>query len=71
MARSSGAGGTEPQDAVRVVNVLLTQLDRMKELNNVLIMATSNLSESIGTSLPSILCIDSTVQMLHSWIEQI
>lgn len=37
--------GSDPSDAMRVVNVLLTQLDRMKTRPNVLIMATSNLPE--------------------------
>ena len=39
--------GQEPKDAMRVVNALLTQLDSIKEHNNVLILATSNLAESI------------------------
>lgn len=37
--------GTEPSDAMRVVNVLLTQLDRLRERRNVLILTTSNLLE--------------------------
>lgn len=37
--------GSEPSDAMRVVNVLLTQLDRMKTRPNILVMATSNLPE--------------------------
>lgn len=32
----------DPGDAMRVVNVLLTQLDRLKTRRNVLIMTTSN-----------------------------
>lgn len=39
--------GQEPKDAMRVVNALLTQLDSIKEHPNVLILATSNLADSI------------------------
>uniref|UniRef100_A0A1A9X1Z1 AAA+ ATPase domain-containing protein n=1 Tax=Glossina brevipalpis TaxID=37001 RepID=A0A1A9X1Z1_9MUSC len=39
--------GQEPKDAMRVVNALLTQLDNIKEKSNVLILATSNLAETI------------------------
>ena len=46
-ARSAAASGTEPTDAIRVVNALLTQLDKLKHRKNVLIMTTSNISESI------------------------
>lgn len=37
----------EPSDAVRVVNSVLTQLDRIKKYPNVLVIATSNLTASI------------------------
>ena len=46
-ARSSAASGAEPSDSLRVVNALLTQLDRLKHKPNVLVMTTSNLSETI------------------------
>lgn len=49
-ARSSSLSGSEPGDAVRVVNALLTQLDKLKQKSNVLVMTTSNLSDSIGKS---------------------
>lgn len=39
--------GQEPKDAMRVVNALLTQLDAIKEHPNVLILATSNLADTI------------------------
>ncbi|XP_061399265.1 pachytene checkpoint protein 2 homolog [Musca vetustissima] len=39
--------GQEPRDAMRVVNALLTQLDSIKEHPNVLILATSNLADTI------------------------
>lgn len=46
-ARSSAAAGVEPSDSIRVVNALLTELDKLKQRQNVLVMTTSNLSESI------------------------
>jgi len=36
--------GSEPSDAVRVVNALLTQLDAIKKYPNVMILTTSNVS---------------------------
>jgi SpoVK/Ycf46/Vps4 family AAA+-type ATPase len=48
----------EPSDAIRVVNAVLTQLDSIKNHNNVLIMATSNITGAIGNeSLLLILCL--------------
>ncbi|KAH8306236.1 hypothetical protein KR018_004925 [Drosophila ironensis] len=38
---------SEPRDAMRVVNAVLTQLDAIKTSPNVLILATSNLAQSI------------------------
>lgn len=49
-ARSAAASGSEPTDAIRVVNALLTQLDKLKHRKNVLIMTTSNMSESIDNA---------------------
>lgn len=49
-ARAGAMAGTEPSDALRVVNALLTQLDKLKRRKNVLVMATSNLAKAIGTS---------------------
>ncbi|EST08376.1 ATPase, AAA-type, core [Kalmanozyma brasiliensis GHG001] len=46
-ARSAAASGTEPTDSIRVVNALLTQLDKLKHRKNVLIMTTSNITEAI------------------------
>lgn len=46
-SRCSAAAGTEPGDAVRVVNALLTQLDRIKRYPNVLILTTSNISGTV------------------------
>jgi pachytene checkpoint protein 2 len=47
-ARAGAVSGQEPSDALRVVNALLTQLDKLKHKRNVLFMATSNLVTAIG-----------------------
>lgn len=47
-ARASAGSGTEPSDALRVVNALLTQLDKLRLKKNVLVMSTSNLVKAIG-----------------------
>jgi len=47
-ARAGAMAGTEPSDALRVVNALLTQLDKLRHKKNVLVMATSNLVKAIG-----------------------
>jgi len=41
------ASGSEPSDAIRVVNALLTQLDSIKSAPNVLILTTSNITGAI------------------------
>lgn len=46
-ARSSAASGTEPSDAIRVVNALLTQIDSLKNRPNCLVLTTSNITEAI------------------------
>lgn len=50
-ARAGAMSGKEPSDALRVVNALLTQLDKLKHRKNCLVMTTSNLSGAIGASL--------------------
>lgn len=49
-SRSSAGSGSEPSDSLRVVNALLTQLDKLKQRRNCLVMTTSNISDSIGRS---------------------
>ena len=49
-ARAGAMSGKEPSDALRVVNALLTQLDKLKLRKNVLVLTTSNLSAAIGES---------------------
>ncbi len=49
-ARSSSSMGNEPSDAIRVVNAVLTQIDKLRHRNNVLLLATSNISQSIDVA---------------------
>ncbi|KAK9827303.1 hypothetical protein WJX81_002617 [Elliptochloris bilobata] len=46
-ARRAAVAGSEPADAVRAVNALLTQLDALKRRPNVLVLTTSNITEAI------------------------
>eukprot|EP01083_Nonionella_stella_P019294 53633_1 len=46
-ARQSALNGSEPSDSIRAVNALLTQLDQLRSYSNVLVLATSNISQSI------------------------
>ncbi|GAA5897625.1 Pch2p [Sporobolomyces salmoneus] len=49
-ARAGAMSGKEPSDALRVVNALLTQLDKLKQRKNCLVMTTSNLSSAIDNA---------------------
>jgi SpoVK/Ycf46/Vps4 family AAA+-type ATPase len=40
-------GGSEPSDAIRAVNALLTQLDQLKRFPNAMVLTTSNITEAI------------------------
>ena len=46
-ARNSAMNGSDPSDAIRVVNALLTQIDQIRKKTNVVILATSNLTDCI------------------------
>lgn len=46
-ARKAALSGSEPSDAIRVVNAVLTQLDALKNYANVLVLTTSNITEAI------------------------
>jgi pachytene checkpoint protein 2 len=46
-ARTSSMNGSEPGDAVRVVNAVLTSLDALRRRSNVMILATSNMLDGI------------------------
>jgi SpoVK/Ycf46/Vps4 family AAA+-type ATPase len=47
-ARQAALSGSEPSDAIRVVNALLTQIDGLRRFPNALLLTTSNLIEAIG-----------------------
>ncbi|KAG2158868.1 P-loop containing nucleoside triphosphate hydrolase protein [Suillus bovinus] len=49
-ARAGAMAGTEPSDGLRVVNALLTQLDKLRHQKNVLVMSTSNLAKAIDSA---------------------
>ena len=42
--------GSEPSDAIRAVNALLTQLDGLKRFPNAMVMTTSNITEAIDVA---------------------
>ncbi|GKA02140.1 pachytene checkpoint protein 2 [Tanacetum coccineum] len=46
-ARKAALSGSEPSDSIRVVNALLTQMDKLKSSPNVIIMTTSNITAAI------------------------
>lgn len=46
-ARRAALHGLEPSDAIRAVNALLTQLDRLRRCANVLVLTTSNVTGAI------------------------
>lgn len=45
--QNSMAGGGEPMDAIRVVNCILGEIDKLKQFPNVLVLATSNVTKVI------------------------
>ncbi|GAB4860645.1 nucleolar component of the pachytene checkpoint [Ancistrocladus abbreviatus] len=49
-ARKAALSGSEPSDSIRVVNALLTQLDKLKFSPNVIIMTTSNITAAIDVA---------------------
>ncbi|GAB5567407.1 pachytene checkpoint protein 2 homolog isoform X4 [Prionailurus iriomotensis] len=49
-ARNACRAGTEPSDAIRVVNAVLTQIDQIKRHCNVVILTTSNITERIDVA---------------------
>ncbi|CAD6263333.1 unnamed protein product [Miscanthus lutarioriparius] len=50
-ARQAAISGSEPSDSIRVVNALLTQMDKLKSWPNVIILTTSNITTAIGQTL--------------------
>lgn len=49
-ARKGAIGGSEPSDAIRVVNAMLTQLDSLKAYPNALVCCTSNITGAIDVA---------------------
>ncbi len=49
-ARKAAVSGSEPSDAVRVVNAVLTAIDSFRTRKNVLLLTTSNVSEAIDVA---------------------
>ncbi|EDQ91240.1 uncharacterized protein MONBRDRAFT_1680, partial [Monosiga brevicollis MX1] len=49
-ARSASVNGSEPSDAVRVVNALLTQIDQLSYFPNVMLLTTSNLAGAVDVA---------------------
>lgn len=49
-ARTTSMAGSEPSDAIRVVNALLTQLDQLRRFHNTLILTTSNITGAIDVA---------------------
>lgn len=47
LAAARKASSSEPSDAIRVVNAVLTQIDTIKQHSNVIIMTTSNITGTI------------------------
>lgn len=48
-ARKAAMNGSEPSDAIRVVNAVITQLDNLKRFHNCLVLTTSNITGALGT----------------------
>ncbi|KAK8815223.1 hypothetical protein WA158_003435 [Blastocystis sp. Blastoise] len=49
-SRQVSMAGSEPSDAVRVVNALLTQIDKLRRFSNILILTTSNITSAIDSA---------------------
>ena len=48
--REQSLGGSDPFDAMRAVNSLLTALDRLRHHHNVVVLCTSNLITALVSS---------------------
>lgn len=46
-ARRAAVAGSEPSDAIRAVNAMLTHLDALRAHPNVMVLCTSNLPEAV------------------------
>ncbi|XP_075216363.1 pachytene checkpoint 2 protein isoform X3 [Lycorma delicatula] len=50
LSRKNTFSGNDPSDSVRVVNTILTQLDKLKRYSNVIIFTTSNITGAIDSA---------------------
>ncbi len=46
----AAVAGSEPSDAIRAVNALLTQLDALRRFPNVMVLTTSNITQAIDVA---------------------
>ncbi len=79
-ASRSAASSSEPTDAMRAVNSLLTGLDRLRHCPNVLLLATTNLTQSVDTAFLDRAdvkiyigapCLEARCAMLHSSLNEL
>jgi len=49
-ASRASMSGNEPSDAIRVVNAVLTQIDRLRHRRNVIILATTNITKAVDVA---------------------
>ncbi|XWS47647.1 hypothetical protein CRYUN_Cryun13aG0002100 [Craigia yunnanensis] len=59
-ARTAALSGSEPSDSIRVVNALLTQMDKLKSSPNVIILTTSNITTAIGKPISHFILVPDT-----------
>uniref|UniRef100_A0A914DFN3 AAA+ ATPase domain-containing protein n=1 Tax=Acrobeloides nanus TaxID=290746 RepID=A0A914DFN3_9BILA len=50
MGRNASFQKHEPSDSVRAVNAVLTQIDKIRRFNNVLVLTTSNITEALDAA---------------------
>uniref|UniRef100_A0A1I7XUP4 ATPase_AAA_core domain-containing protein n=1 Tax=Heterorhabditis bacteriophora TaxID=37862 RepID=A0A1I7XUP4_HETBA len=51
MSRDTCSARGDPADSIRAVNALLTQIDRIRRRNNVVVLCTSNLENCLDSAL--------------------
>ncbi|XVF11164.1 hypothetical protein REPUB_Repub08aG0002300 [Reevesia pubescens] len=66
-ARKAALSGSEPSDSIRVVNALLTQMDKLKSSPNVIILTTSNITAAIGKPMAHFI-LDSSESILPDYV---
>ena len=79
-AARSSSSSSDPGDAVRVVNAMLTQLDQLIAYPNVIVFATSNLSDHLDLAFVDradlkvfmgLPCLEARVSILCSCVEEL